>query len=220
MPLTRIQASALVVCSTITMSVACFADTMTAAQAAQANLSSQQLMTASQNGVYAGLSFAYNSSDWSDTPNAASGSNNQHAMWFSGYLGYQYNAQLSTEAGFIYMPAIEGLKKVNGSTVSSTTHDLKSFALYSDLKLMQPIYKNLKLFEKAGIAYRSLTLDGDATHYGPLFSAGLEYLLNPNFTFDLGYTYMGGDDSFNSAGIAAVPQSNMIALGVNYNFSR
>ena len=178
--------------------------------------SAAEIAKASQNGIYVGGGVSYNWADWAGTRNAANGDNNENSLLYAGYFGYQYNQNYASEAGFFLFPNIGGVKI--GSTAARGT--VKSYVLYTALKMIQPIYKKLNVFTKAGIAYQSYNLDGDASTYGPLFSLGIDYVLNRNFSFDFSYNYLKGDGSFNSGGILAVPKSNMLMLSMNYNLSR
>ena len=173
------------------------------------------LAAASQNGVYLELSFGQLWSDWKGSANQAEGKNDTGGLTFTGNLGYQTNQNFAMEFGYVYFPKVSNLKSITKNEV----HSMSSYALVGDVKAIVPLYSNINVFAKAGLAYRSISYIGDTYLFRPMFAVGATFLLNSNFSADMQFSYLAGDGSLKSDDISSVPMSTMAMIGLSYNFS-
>ena len=172
------------------------------------------LANASENGYYAGFAYNYAGADWASTANAT-GSGRKNSSVLNGLFGFRFNSMFASEAAFWYFFGVSNALVYGTKTKRG---NISSYAFSFSLKMMLPLYNNLDFFLKGGVAYRVLNLDGNTGLLSSVLGAGLEYALNQNLSFNLGYSYFAGDGSVNDGGFGAVPAYNMLTVGVNYNF--
>ena len=174
----------------------------------------QSMLTAARkNGFYAGFTYHYASADWSKAA-SANGSGKKNSSAFSGVFGFRYNSHLAFQGSLWYFTGIDGVLFKTQARRGSAS----AYGFSASLKLIMPLMNQLDAFARGGFAYRAMSLDGDAGLLSSLFGFGIEYNLNPNISFNLGYTYLAGDATFNDAGFGVVPAYNMLSVGMNYNF--
>ena len=203
-----------VVVSTLLLTVAAVASADKPTLPAPVSSADTAMLNAAQkNGFYAGFDYHYASADWKKVANA-SGSGKSNSNVFSGLLGFRFNKNVAVEGAFLYFSDVDDVDLYKQSTKGTAS----SYGFSGSLKLMMPLFQRAQAYAKAGLAYRLMSLDGSAGLLSSVFGLGVEYNLNPNLSFNLGYTYLSGDGTFNDAGFGAVPAYNMITVGVNYNF--
>jgi len=180
------------------------------------------------NGVYVGVQGGYAKTDYSmnDLDNLFTG--NTDASGFAGriYGGYSFNQYFATEVGFAYLPQIKfsNLKPIGYTGSDSAEITANQYAIDLALKASYPIYKDISVFAKGGVADMMMenvkaTVNGQdvgtsdvasETQVAPLAGAGINYKVTDNVSSDLSYTrYFGASD---------IEATNFYALGVAYNF--
>lgn len=169
------------------------------------------LSNAAVNGFYVGVHYGYAWADWRSLK--ATGSHKDSSYLLNVLFGYQYSRKFSVDFGYTYLPS------VNGMPVGSKTGTVDRYNFNLDAKLLIPITATVNAFVKAGLVYRSLSLDGDTSIVRPGFGVGISYYFNSNIAFDAVYSYTPGDGSLNSAGLPKVPALNQLAMGAAYHFN-
>ncbi len=165
--------------------------------------------------IYGKLSLPYVSSNWSNYPydgtaQATFSSNGEGGFSYGGGVGVEFRKHLGMELDAFHLP--EATYSSNGGgTLSSWLLDLTG-------RISVPIFLNTELYVKAGVGYRSIEDSGsdygDVSYTGPIFGAGLSYVVMPGVF--LGGEYVRVPMNTQSEG---APAANMFMLNIGYKYS-
>lgn len=151
-------------------------------------------------------------------------------------IGYQFNEYWSLEAGWYYLPEVRGTAPVVVSVGPFIADKATAWFAYLAGKLMIPIYTDTYIFAKVGGAYRQTRLTANAAavnpvtgqslpitgrYWTPLFGAGIQYYITPNWSINAQYLYVPGYQRFIPAtrnNRLNVPSASIILAGVGYKF--
>ncbi|AJC50464.1 porin family protein [Coxiella endosymbiont of Amblyomma americanum] len=145
---------------------------------------------------------------------------------FGGDLGYQFNKNIALEGGWFYLP------KATFNTVDPGSFAIKGGVAYTALKGMASIYGNTYAFGKLGVSYTynwsSIALASSdlnstnnvsscSNYWNPLFAAGMQYYLTPNWSVSTQYVFVPGYRSASSNRFVT-PVVHLLTMNVGYKF--
>ncbi|QHG92476.1 hypothetical protein EGQ50_01785 [Coxiella endosymbiont of Amblyomma sculptum] len=145
---------------------------------------------------------------------------------FGGDLGYQFNQNLALEGGWFYLP------KAAFTTVDPGTFTIKGGVAYTALKGMAPVYENACVFGKLGVSYTynwssialassdlnsTTNVSSCSNYWNPLFAAGMQYYLSPNWSVSAQYTFVPGYRNASSDRFVT-PVAHLVTIDIGYKF--
>lgn len=156
---------------------------------------------------------------------------------WGGDVGYQFNQYFSAEMGAYSLPSVSGNVRTTGNpNVATDAAKVSSWLLYAAGKLSVPLFRNLDMFGKLGVAWRFLSYSGPGlaltdgatgqlnsslftnTHYAAvIFGTGMQYWLSPNWSLNLQYLHVPGRSKAEDFAQQS-PNVNLIVGGVGYKF--
>ena len=168
---------------------------------------------------------------------------------WGGDIGYQFNEYYSFEVGAYSLRSVAGnVGNANRNVASPGTTfqppnpsagpaKVSSWIAYAAGKLTIPLFDNVDLFGKAGIAWRFLDYSGTAlgqsavslslaatqsfsnTHYATaLAGVGLQYWITPEWSVNAQYLYVPGRSADQEIDQQA-PSVHLVVGGVGYKFT-
>ena len=173
-------------------------------------------------GLYVGVNGGWAQLDWKNQDGQPAGTSWNNAgsngsLTLGADMGYSFNQYLAVELGGFWLPT-DAKFTVSGSSISFQTWDL-----YLAGKATMPVYDNVDLFGKFGLAYTrtTATVSGSTTssgknNYMPMFAAGLGYDFLENWNANVQYALILGRQSNGSSYSA---NQNIYTLGVAYTFA-
>lgn len=145
-------------------------------------------------------------------------------------VGYMVSQHLGAEIGWYYLPGVRAYSTGLVAPFGALNADfyIHSWFAYLAPKLMVPIWNNLQVFGKVGIAARVAQFSGVgiintdyANYWTPMFAVGFEYVCN-HVIFDVQYIRIPGFSSDNTNRLRAVriarraPDVNSFTLSLGY----
>jgi len=205
----------------------------------------QEVILPTYSGIYLEVNLGYAHIDWRNYalgipnfggPLSTSISNTLGGFSAGANIGYQFNEYWAFEAGWYYLPKVRGTTPTPPSV--SPFVDVKATAWFAYFagKLMLPIYQDTYIFAKIGGAYRETRLSADAAflnpvtgqplpirgrYWVPLFGAGIQYYITPNWSLNAQYVRIPGYQRAIAATTRNrlnVPAANILTAGVGYKF--
>lgn len=155
--------------------------------------------------------------------------NNQGGFAGGGDIGYMFTRNLGLEVGAYYLPRVNGNDFFFGNPLT-----VNNWFGYIGGRISVPIYQNIDLFGKVGAAWRSLNWTGagagalglgNSTYWAPMFAVGGKYQINDNWSVNVMYTRVAGNNTFsgnnNVFGVNSrlAPPVNMVTGGIGYEFA-
>jgi len=147
-------------------------------------------------------------------------------------IGYHAYKHLGVEAGYFSLPCAKlttnNIEEYGFSKSRFYTNDI-----YLAARSLLPITNSLQAFTKIGINSKIITGSrkdfNNAWHYhepivfGPMFSAGLQYMINNNIGLNLQYLFFGGKvykiNAIQNSATKINPNAQLVTFGVIYNIS-
>lgn len=154
---------------------------------------------------------------------------------FSGVLdfGYRFNKYFSAEIGYVYLPSSEEQLVLTTGPNPEAKGEYDSWFSYVTGKFSYPVFENVDIYTKVGLAYRSVQSkvdvkvgstnahDKNASYWAPVFTLGGDYPFNDNWALGIQYLYLPGYhelDFSNSSSKSPAPEVHLVTLGLNYSF--
>jgi len=210
---------------------------------------------AGDSGIYVDVDAGWVQSNWSNfwggglntAPMVAGGrgtgsvtSNARSGFTWGGDLGYQFNRHFSAELGWYKLPTAAGSQGLVIPMAGFAGLQIRSWALYFAGKISVPVYDDIDLFGKAGLAWRNLSYSGTSMslpgvtnilgrtgHYwAPFLGFGGQWWITPEWSVNVQYLHIPAYTRNANVGMAVgvdiknqAPSANLVVGGVGYKFA-
>lgn len=184
-------------------------------------------------GLYIDGAVGYALADWESNFAASFWRGGKGSYAAGGDIGYQWSQYLGAETGWYYVGG-NSVTSTDAGVVNQATMNTSWFG-YVAAKMTVPLTmmaEGMDAFGKAGVAYRYTTIKAGTfaagainfpsttTDWLPYFALGLTYHINPEWSVNGQYQYVGSGSNVTIAGITnKIPSYNVFTLGVGYFYA-